>query len=65
MGYHYLALVEVSPSTGASQVTEVQADLLRVRGLRPCLTAGPLRLYVSSETPTFSVPGGMVDCPGN
>lgn len=60
MGYQYLALVKACPSANTLRVSEAQADLLHIRGLRPCLTAGSLQLYVSAETPVLPVPGGVV-----
>jgi asparagine synthase (glutamine-hydrolysing) len=59
MGYHYIALL-AGPSGYAPQLSEMQATLLRDRGLQPRITAGPITLFVAQDTPTLTVPGGVL-----
>jgi|LNAP01.1.fsa_nt_gb asparagine synthase (glutamine-hydrolysing) len=60
MGYHYIALVQTAPLDSAPRMSEAQSAFLRARGLRPCTTNSPFTLFVSSETPVFTVPCGVV-----
>ena len=60
MGYQYIALVGIGPAGSTPHVSEAQSAFLCSRGLRPCLTTGPIILFASSETPTLAVPGGVL-----
>lgn len=50
MEYRYIVL---------AGTTDKHESALRAMGLRPCLTAGAARVFVSPETPVLVVPGGL------
>ncbi|HEY8586950.1 MAG TPA: asparagine synthase-related protein [Rhodanobacter sp.] len=60
MGYHYIALVEAGSSGTTPQVSDGQVAFLRSLNMQSVPIAGPVALFVSSETPTLAVPGGVV-----
>lgn len=60
MGYHYIALVETGSSGTAPQMSDSQVAFLRSRNMQRVPMPGPIALFVSHETPTLAVPGGMV-----
>jgi len=60
MGYHYIALVETGSPGTAPQMSDSQIAFLRSRHMQHVPMPGPIALFVSHETPTMTVPGGMV-----
>lgn len=60
MGYHYIALVETGASGITPQMSDRQVAFLRSRNMQHVPMTAPISLFVSQETPTLIVPGGMV-----
>lgn len=60
MGYHYIALVDTTPSKAAPGVSETQRSVLESLGMRAVPAVGPATIFVSPGTPALAVPGGVV-----
>jgi len=60
MGYHYIALVETGASETVPKMSDSQIAFLRSRNMQHVPMAGPITLFVSQETPTLVVPGGLI-----
>ncbi len=60
MGYHYIALVDVSRTQAKPALSDSQIEYLKVRGLRLVPLAGPVTLFISPETPVLALAGGLV-----
>ena len=60
MGYHYIALVETCSSGTAPKLSDNQVAFLRSRNMQRVPMPGAITLFVSQETPTLFVPGGVV-----
>lgn len=60
MGAHYIALVGTNAPGSALRLSDKQAAFLRSRDMHRVHVDGPLALFVSRDTPTLFVPGGVV-----
>lgn len=60
MGYHYIAVVRGDAAAAADPLSHTQLAFLRAQGMQSVAMPGPSLLFVSTETPTLLVPGGVI-----
>lgn len=60
MGYHYIALIAGGAHDAPPRLTVGQSEFLQAQGLQQIALAESIALFVSRDTPTVAVPGGVV-----
>lgn len=60
MGSHYIVLSQADRSIAAPHLPEEQLAFLGTREMRAFPMDGPVRLFISEDTPVLAVPGGVV-----